>query len=250
MTFRLLAALSAAAVLIAGCAETRAAPSSALVQVAPLDRAAVVHPDVADPVRRERLVADAVAPRIPAFRRPRAARPFAVFTNPNEYGHRSVFLVKQRRGRWLEVYLPIRPNGTTGWIRVGGVRLRENPFRIAIDLSRNRLTLQRGERQLMGVRVAAGTGGTPTPTGLFYTTMLERTGDPGGAYGPFIHVLSAYSEVLFSFGGGEGQVGIHGTNDPSAIGSDVSHGCIRMKNADISRLTRLAPVGTPVRIHD
>ena len=46
--------------------------------------------------------------------------------------------------------------------------------------------------------------------------------------------------------GGAGQVGIHGTNDPSSIGQDVSHGCIRVPNEVISQLNELLPLGTPV----
>jgi len=203
---------------------------------------------IVDPAPGWSVSATAVVPRVRAFRRPGAARPFALFRNPNEYGQRSVFLVKELTDRWLHVYLPMRPNGATGWIPSRGVALSENPFRVSVDLGSNRLTLRKGERLMMRERVAAGTGGTPTPTGSFYTTMEVRTGDPVGAHGPYIQVLSAYSEVLFSFGGGDGKVGIHGTNAPSLVGSDVSHGCIRMRNPAITRLTRLIPAGTPVHI--
>ena len=48
--------------------------------------------------------------------------------------------------------------------------------------------------------------------------------------------------------GGGGFVGIHGTNRPDLIPGRVSHGCIRMRNRDILRLSRLTPVGTPVTI--
>jgi lipoprotein-anchoring transpeptidase ErfK/SrfK len=43
-----------------------------------------------------------------------------------------------------------------------------------------------------------------------------------------------------------GNYAIHGTNDPSLIGGFVSHGCIRMYNADIIDLYRRVPVGAPV----
>jgi len=54
--------------------------------------------------------------------------------------------------------------------------------------------------------------------------------------------------VLYSFGGGPGQIGIHGTNDPSSVGRSVSHGCIRLSNAAITRLAQELPLGTPVTI--
>lgn len=45
---------------------------------------------------------------------------------------------------------------------------------------------------------------------------------------------------------GGGQYAIHGTNQPNLIGSFVSHGCIRMYNADITDLFGRVSVGTPV----
>ncbi|MGH6874391.1 MAG: L,D-transpeptidase, partial [Aestuariivirgaceae bacterium] len=45
---------------------------------------------------------------------------------------------------------------------------------------------------------------------------------------------------------GDGTYGIHGTNKPQLIGEAVSHGCIRMGNADILDLFSRVKVGTPV----
>ena len=53
--------------------------------------------------------------------------------------------------------------------------------------------------------------------------------------------------MLTEFGGGDGQIAIHGTNNPGDIGQDVSHGCVRIENAAIERLSTL-PLGTPVVI--
>jgi lipoprotein-anchoring transpeptidase ErfK/SrfK len=45
-----------------------------------------------------------------------------------------------------------------------------------------------------------------------------------------------------------GNYAIHGTNDPGSIGGFVSHGCIRMYNADIMDLYNRAPIGTDVYV--
>ena len=45
-----------------------------------------------------------------------------------------------------------------------------------------------------------------------------------------------------------GNYAIHGTNDPSSIGGYVSHGCIRMHNADVLDLYYRAPIGTNVYV--
>jgi lipoprotein-anchoring transpeptidase ErfK/SrfK len=248
-----LAALLAAAIVLAACSRPdRSSDVSTRYTAAPQ----VVHeaptpdpPASLLPGPHDSISADADAPLIRAFRQPGKGKPFTTLRNPDHWGSRPSFLVKKIRDDWYQVYLPMRPNGVTGWVRARDVTIRVNPYKVEIDLSRNRLTVLESGEQIMSEPVAAGTGGTPTPTGLFYTTILVKPQDPGGAYGPFAYGLSAYSEVLFTFAGGNGQVAIHGTNDPSSIGNDVSHGCVRMNNAAITQMAKFLPLGTPVEIH-
>ncbi|HKG39009.1 MAG TPA: L,D-transpeptidase [Conexibacter sp.] len=179
------------------------------------------------------------------YRRPGAARPARRLAGPAA----RVYLVRERRpGGWLRVLLPVRPNGASGWIRARRVELRANPYRIDVHLRAHRLTVHRGTRTLLRTPIGVGRAVTPTPRGLAYVTRLLRQPDPRGAYGPWAFGLSLYSPVLTSFGGGPGEVGIHGTNAPAGIGRDVSHGCIRLPNAAIVHLARVLPLGTPVRI--
>ena len=42
---------------------------------------------------------------------------------------------------------------------------------------------------------------------------------------------------------------LHGTNRPETIGHSVSHGCIRLRNEDITKLYDMVPVGTVVYIY-
>jgi lipoprotein-anchoring transpeptidase ErfK/SrfK len=72
--------------------------------------------------------------------------------------------------------------------------------------------------------------------------------DTSGPYGAYQISVAAFSEVHYSFGGGNGQIAIHGTNDPALIGTPASNGCVRMTNEDITHLTTLAQLGTPVQI--
>ena len=95
---------------------------------------------------------------------------------------------------------------------------------------------------------AVGHSLSPTPTGRYFVVDTIAPPDPHGFYGPYALGLSAYSTVYTTFAGGNGQVGIHGTNQPSKIGTDVSHGCIRLDNATITRLAKRLPLGTPVDI--
>lgn len=159
-----------------------------------------------------------------------------------------VFLVKQDGHDWLEVYLPVRPNGSTGWLRAENVELYEHDYRIELSLSRHRLVLFQGASVVMDEPIGVGAGRTPTPGGVYYLKELLRPPDPAGFYGPYAYGLSGFSDVLVDYAGGEGVLGLHGTNDPSSVGRNSSNGCIRLHNAAITRLVEDVglPLGTPV----
>jgi lipoprotein-anchoring transpeptidase ErfK/SrfK len=150
-------------------------------------------------------------------------------------------------GDYVRVAIPLRPNGTLGWVRRSDVTLVRSAFRVEVDLSTNTMTVFDGDKVSLRASIAAGTGGTPTPRGLFFLKeVVPQT--PGGALGPFAFGLSGFSDVLTSFGGGEGVIGIHGTNAPGKLGTNVSHGCVRVDNVTISKMARSLPLGTPVEI--
>jgi lipoprotein-anchoring transpeptidase ErfK/SrfK len=148
---------------------------------------------------------------------------------------------------WVRVRLSILPNGSTGWIlrdRLG--ELHTVRTRVVVDRARLTLTLLRDRRPILRAPVGVGTRRWPTPAGAFYVRQrLAGFGDP--FYGPVAFGLSARSSVLTDWPGG-GYVGIHGTDAPDLLPGRVSHGCIRMRNADITRLARRMPLGTPVTI--
>ncbi len=201
----------------------------------------------------ETLVAHATGTELTAYSEPdEASESVAELDNPVASGGSLVLRVLSPPAaaddEWLEVMLPVRPNGTTGWIRSDDVELSLNPYELAIDTSDHRLELYRENELVLSTPIAVGTGDTPTPYGEFYLAELLQPPDPGGAYGPFAFGLSGFSEVLESFAGGNGVVGIHGTNDPSALGTDVSHGCVRVGNDVIEEMAVTVPLGTPVAI--
>jgi L,D-transpeptidase-like protein len=141
----------------------------------------------------EALVAQAAVRRVPVFRQPGSDRPFVSFDRRGAFAQPRVFLVRHVREDWLHVLLPMRPNGADGWIRARDVDLAQDPYRVEIDLGRRRLAVFEGDDVIMREPVAVGMPGAPTPTGLFFTTVLARPDDPTGPYGRFAYGLSAYS---------------------------------------------------------
>ena len=202
----------------------------------------------AAPAAAASLVAQATGAQVDVFAEPAEGEPTATIDNPNENGAPLVFLVEQDQGDWLQVLLPIRPNGSTGWIRAADVTVASNPFTIDIALAEHRLVVRNGDEVVVDTAIGVGTASTPTPGGKYYVKELLQPPDPNGAYGPYAYGLSGYSNVLDEFNGGDGVIGIHGTNEPEAIGTDVSHGCIRVDNDTITQMAGLLPLGTPVHI--
>jgi L,D-transpeptidase catalytic domain len=171
--------------------------------------------------------------------------------NPNRLGgRRSPLLIDGRaeRGgkRWVKVLLPIRPNGASGWAKVSDVRLKPVFERIVVDLSARALRHYVREDLVDRFRVGIGTPQYPTGQGRFYVWQRVAFADASGPYGIFALGLSGFSPVLSEWPG-EGRMAIHGTADPSDRGRDVSHGCVRVYNADMRALTRVR-LGTPVVI--
>jgi lipoprotein-anchoring transpeptidase ErfK/SrfK len=166
--------------------------------------------------------------------------------NPQKNGAPLVFLVLGQQSGWVRVSLAQRPNGSTGWVKDSAVKLATTPYALVATTEENSLVLYKNGVAQKTYSVATGTGGTPTPHGSFYLTELLAPTNKG--YGPYAYGLSAFSDVLNSFGGGPGQIGLHGTDDASSIGTAASHGCIRLGNADISTLAKMLPLGTPIQI--
>ena len=167
-------------------------------------------------------------------------------TNPQPLGVPLTFLVASTQGAWLKVELAQRPNGSTGWVKAAAVTLHRLVYSLQASTELNTLSLYKNGVLVKTFTAATGTGGTPTPHGSFYIVELLRPTNSG--YGPYAFGLSAFSNVLSSFGGGPGQIGLHGTDDAASIGHAASHGCIRLSNPDITTLAHLLPLGTPITI--
>lgn len=148
---------------------------------------------------------------------------------------------------WYRVWLAVPPNESRGWVRDGQMAFYTTVAKIVIDLSRRKLMVYRRGELVHTFPVVVGRPGLATPTGHFYITQKLRPPDPTGVYGVLQLGTSAMQPKLSGWPGG-GLVAIHGTNEPWLIGKAVSHGCVRMKNADVKEVSRLVPTGSPVII--
>lgn len=212
---------------------------------APVATHLATHKPVVPPLT---IVAAAKNAKTPAFATERDTKPVFTFDNRKNFSGRHVFVVLETRGPMLLVKLPMRPNGRTGFVRASDVTLYQHDYAITVDLSDRTLVLYRAGKEIRRDTVAIGQSKYPTPIGAFFTRELAKPSNPKGSYGVYAIGLSGYSNVLTKFGSGDGQVGIHGTNEPGKLGQAVSHGCVRMTNAAITALAKTLPQGVPVEV--
>jgi len=147
---------------------------------------------------------------------------------------------------WYQVRVPVRPNGSTGWVRAGDVATRAVFERIVVDLSAHRLRRYVAGQPVQTLRVGVGSPAFPTTPGRFFVWARVPSADPRGPYGVMALGLSGFSEVITDWVGG-GRMAIHGTIDSTDRGRDVSHGCVRVFNPQMMTLADV-PLGTPVAI--
>lgn len=221
------------------------APTSAVTTTA----ASTASASVAPPVGRTLVVSakdGKIGAKVGLYKTPNATSPFMTVANGKQSFGRVVFTVIEQQGDWIKVNTQVRPNGTTAWIKASDVTPPyDHAWKIKINVKSRQLTVLKNGAPWMVEKVAVGSPKYPTPLGTFYTQDLLRT---KGAYGPYAYGLSGFSNVLQTFGAGDGRIGIHGTNAPSSIGQAVSHGCIRMRNSAITKLKSVLPLGVPVEI--
>lgn len=153
--------------------------------------------------------------------------------------------------QWLRVLLPIRPDGTSGWIPRNNVDLMHTPYWVVVNTSARTVTVDRDGRRLHRYRAVVGKPSTPTPAGLAAIYEKDPQPDPTAFLGPWALPLTVLSNVLYNFGGGPGRVAIHGRDGASLLdplGTAASHGCIRIDNDPVTWMAHHLPAGTPVLI--
>jgi lipoprotein-anchoring transpeptidase ErfK/SrfK len=121
----------------------------------------------------------------------------------------------------------------------------QSRMRLEVDLAAKQLTAFDGDPRIATYRIAIGSPQWPTQTGQWEVKQVvwnpewippkeeqwaedKNPKAPGAPDNPLGRAQLVYDPPRT----------VHGTNDPSSIGKAVSHGSIRMANADIGQLAR------------
>ena len=166
------------------------------------------------------------------------------------FGSPQTLAATKVRGRWLGVASSARTDGGLGWVDGESAALRAAPAKVSIsaDLSEREVELRRGDRVIARAPVAVGRPGSRTPTGRFSITDKLNGRRLSPYYGCCVLALSGTQPNLPVGWSGGNRLAIHGTNDPSSIGTASSAGCLRAGESDLKQLMRRVPLGTPVQI--
>jgi lipoprotein-anchoring transpeptidase ErfK/SrfK len=165
------------------------------------------------------------------------------------FGAGMVAWVRQIKNGYGLVTVPWTQNAhQSGWIRLAGLRREKTHIRVVASLSSRRMKIQKGCRTLFSTPMAIGAAASPSPRGLFWVT--DPTPVPASApqFGSYAFGLSTIQPNTPPGWSGGNQMAIHGTNNPSSIGTPASAGCLRVSEATLTKLRRLLRVGTPVEI--
>ena len=261
--FRRPAAISACCLLIVGVLGLMAIPSTA-DQTPPDPVAQLLAPVLAllSPPQAQQAPAPPAPPPPPPTDAPAsttvadAVGPVTVFDSPdgsvmahvdavNSQGQPEAFAVIGQQAGWYQVELPIKPDGSTGWVRSSNVTTRSDPYYIRVHQGQFTLDLYKDGNLEHEFKVAVGAPATPTPTGNYFVWASQAWNQYPYAVGIF--ALSAFSPVLVNWPGG-GRTGIHGWQDTSVLGKRASNGCVRMAGSDFQILLNEVPLGTPVEL--
>jgi len=152
-----------------------------------------------------------------------------------------------RRGDWGRVEIPYVWPRRDGWIPLKGLSRARTAIEVHVDLSRHWVSVTRFGRVLAGFPAATGASWSPTPPGDYFVTDRIPF-STGGPLGSFAFGISGIQPHLPAGWSGGNQLAIHGTSDPSSIGTSASAGCVRVSEASLHVLIPLLRLGTPVVI--
>jgi lipoprotein-anchoring transpeptidase ErfK/SrfK len=134
---------------------------------------------------------------------------------------------------------------------------KKYPVVLTVDRTNFRISLYKKLKKVVTYPIAVGMAGLETPAGRY--TIQNKAINPawsvpnspwaGSLAGTVIPGGAPNNPLIARWLGVADGVGVHGTSDRGSMGSNASHGCIRMLPEDVIKLYDQVPVGTPIFIN-
>ena len=120
--------------------------------------------------------------------------------------------------------------------------------RIVVSITDRKLAVMDADRVVKIFPTAVGAPASPSPVGVY--KIVTSIPDPTWYYrGKIVGPGKANPLGTRWLGLSIKGYGIHGTNAPSSIGHNASHGCVRMRNKDVEELFGMVEVGVQVELY-
>lgn len=125
-------------------------------------------------------------------------------------------------------------------------------IQVVVVLSDRRVYVYRHNEVIASYPIAVGKKGWETPTGNFQVMHMQhkpvwRHPITGQVFAPGSGSPLGDRWIGF-WSDGRDEIGFHGTPEIDLVGTAVSHGCLRMRNADVRLLYNQVSIGTPVLV--
>jgi lipoprotein-anchoring transpeptidase ErfK/SrfK len=130
------------------------------------------------------------------------------------------------------------------------------PVVLAVDRGNFKISLFKKLKRVQVYPIAVGQAGLETPAGMYKISnkainpawTVPNSTWAGSLAGQVIPGGTAQNPLKARWLGVYDGVGVHGTDARGSIGTNASHGCIRMLIEDVEKLYDEVPVGTPIYI--
>jgi lipoprotein-anchoring transpeptidase ErfK/SrfK len=155
--------------------------------------------------------------------------------------------MRATRAMWTAVAVAATMTGARA--EAAGTATEPVVRRIVVSIPDRKLAVVENDQVVQIYAVAVGASKSPSPTGTF--TIVNRVANPTYYHSGTVIAPGPRNPIGTRWIGlNQKGYGIHGTDEPSSIGYAKSHGCIRLRNADIERLFARVRTGDVVELHD
>ena len=168
-----------------------------------------------------------------------------LLSNPGPFQGDRVLLVRNIEENWIQVSMPIRPHGTTAWVKRDSVSITEHKAKVIVDKYTGLLEGWENGELLFKESFDSGSEEHPTPLGDFYINEINV--ESNEISGRKLVGINAFSTTIDPTSEGDPAIAFLARESNEGSEEPSTRGCIRVSKKVLDLITGL-PLGTPVQI--
>ena len=190
-------------------------------------------------------VATAVTPIVEAFSKRTDPEPRWILSNPGPFQGDRVLLIRTIEEEWIKVSMPIRPHGTSAWVKRDSVSITEHKAKVIVDRYTGILEGWENGELIFKESFAGGSEEHPTPLGDFYINEINIENNDASI--EKLVGITAFSTTIEPTSEGDPAIAFLTNESNEGSGELTTRGCIRV-SVKVLNLLGALPLGTPVQI--